>query len=138
MPNAKSLLDQALLSLTMHQKTGSSGVVNTLHYLGYGISYKETVFIDVAENIDWKNKELSGYNETHNTNSILIQHKIRSDTLERAQVSLKASYDFVRKVHRSFKSQSVTLPKFIGLKRSACKTFAYQDDSTQEEYHLQS
>ena len=164
MPNAKPSLDQALLSLTMHRKTGSSAVVNTLHHLGHGISYSKTVFIEdkwaewgrncssdipsnilrglptthVADNIDWKNKELSGYNETHNTNSILIQHKIRSDALDRAQVSLKPSYDFVRKHHRSFKSQPVTLPEFIGSKRSACKTFPNQDDSTHEEYELSS
>ena len=164
MPNAKPSLDQALLSLTMHRKTGSSAVVNTLHHLGHGISYTETVFIEdkwaewgrncssdipsnilrglptthVADNVDWKNKELSGYNETHNTNSILIQHKIRSDALDRVQVSLKPSYDFVRKHHRSFKSQPVTLPEFIGSKRSACKTFPNQDDSTHEEYELSS
>lgn len=99
LPNAKPSLDQALLSLTMHRKTGSSGVVDTLHNLGYGISYTDTMFIQdkwaewsknqqsyipsniakgfqtthVADNIDWKNKNISGKNETHNTNSILIQ-----------------------------------------------------------------
>ena len=164
MPNAKPSLDQALLSLTMHRKTGSSGVVNTLHHLGHGISYTETMFIEdkwaewgrnrsseipsnilrglptthVADNIDWRNKELSGYNETHNTNSILIQHDISSNTQGRAQVSLKPSYDFVRKDHRSFKSQPVALPTFIGSKRSACKTFAIQDESIHEEYELSS
>lgn len=30
----------------------------------------------VADNIDWKNKEISGENETHNNNSILVQHKL--------------------------------------------------------------
>ncbi len=164
LPNAKPSLDQALLSLTMHRKTGSSAVVNTLHHLGHGISYTETIFIEdkwaewgrhssseipsnimrglptthVADNIDWKNKELSGYNETHNTNSILIQHKIRSDALDRAQVSLTPSYDFVRKDHRSFKSQPVTLPVFTGSKHSTCKTFANQDENTNEEFELSS
>ena len=101
----------------MHQKTGSSGVVNALHCLGYDI---ETMFIEetwakwgrncsseipsnvirdlptmhVADNIEWRNKELSSYKETHNTNSLLIQHKISSNTQKRIQVSLKPSYDF--------------------------------------------
>ena len=34
------------LSLTMNKKTGSSGVVNTLHPLGHTISYTETVLIE--------------------------------------------------------------------------------------------
>ena len=72
--------------LTMHAKTGSSTVVDTFYNLGYGLSYTETVFIKdkwavwskkqhanipsnmrkgiqtthVADNIDWKNKDLSG------------------------------------------------------------------------------
>ena len=29
----------------MHRKTGSSDVIQTLHKLGYGISYTETLFI---------------------------------------------------------------------------------------------
>ena len=84
MPNAKPSLDQTLLSLTIHRKTGSSSVVDTLHKLGYGISCTETVFIEDkwaewaepqssiipsnikpgiptthdADNIDWENKSL--------------------------------------------------------------------------------
>ena len=70
------------MSLTIHRKTGSSGVTDTLHKLGYGISYIETLFIEdkwaewteaqsaiipsnikvnipttlVADNIDWEIK----------------------------------------------------------------------------------
>ena len=86
LPNTKSSLHQGLLSLTMHRKTGSSDVIDTLHKLGYGISYTETLFIEdkwdewaeaqstiipsnikvnipttlVADNIDWENKGLAG------------------------------------------------------------------------------
>ena len=86
LPNTKPSLDQALLSLTMHRKTGSSDVIDTLHKLGYGISYTETLFIEdewdewaeaqstiipsnitvnipttlVADNIDWENKGFAG------------------------------------------------------------------------------
>ena len=102
LPNAQPSLDQVLLSLTMHRKTGSSTVINTLHRMGYGISY--TIFIEdkwadwsekqhsyiptnikigvhcthVADYIYWRNKCMADNRETHNTNSILIQHK---DTL---------------------------------------------------------
>ena len=46
LPNTKPSLDQALLSLTMHRKTGSSDVIDTLYKLGYGISYTVTLFIE--------------------------------------------------------------------------------------------
>ena len=39
LPNTLPSKDQVLLSLTMHRKTGSSDVVDTLHRLGHGISY---------------------------------------------------------------------------------------------------
>ena len=45
LPNTLPSKDQVLLSLTMHRKTGSSDVVDTLHCLGYGISYSETLFV---------------------------------------------------------------------------------------------
>ena len=45
LPKTKPSLDQALLSLTMPNKTGFSDVIETLHELGYGISYTETLFI---------------------------------------------------------------------------------------------
>ena len=70
----------------MHRKTGSSDVIDTLHKLGYRISYTETLFIEdewdewaeaqstiipsnitvnipttlVADNIDWENKGFAG------------------------------------------------------------------------------
>ena len=123
LPNAKPSLDQTLLSLTIHRKTGSSNVVDTLHKLGYGISYTETVFIEdkwaewaesqssiipsnikpgipttmVADNIDWENKSLTGQDQTHNTNSILIQNDTHDDNLLKSPVSLKATYNFNRK-----------------------------------------
>ena len=85
LPHSQPSLDQVLVSLTMHRKTGSQDVVDTLYGLGHGISYTETMFIEdkwaewaserntdipsnikkdlptthVADNIDWKNKELS-------------------------------------------------------------------------------
>ena len=46
LPKANPSLDQALLFLTMHRKTGSSDVIQILHKLGYGISYTETLFIE--------------------------------------------------------------------------------------------
>ena len=109
MPYASPSMDQILLSLTMHRKTGSSTVIDTLHSLGHGISYTETSFIEdkwaewtressemipsnikkgvdttmVSDNIDWENKSLSGSsNETHHTNCILVQHNdIRNPTV---------------------------------------------------------
>ena len=42
----KSPLYQALLSLIMHRKTGSSDVIQTLNKLGYGTSHTETLFIE--------------------------------------------------------------------------------------------
>ena len=46
LPNSKPLLDQALLSLKVHRRTGSSDVIHTLLTLGYGISYTEISFIE--------------------------------------------------------------------------------------------
>ena len=88
------------MSLVLHRKTGSKDVVDLIHHLGHGLSYTETIFVEdkwaewdeqqsscipsnivkgqvtthVADNIDWKNKSISG-KETHHTNSILIQHQ---------------------------------------------------------------
>ena len=85
LPSAQPSLDQVLLSLILHRKPGSRDVVHTIHLLGYGISYTQTLFIEdkwaewdrgqnssipanitknvptplVADNIDWKNKSLS-------------------------------------------------------------------------------
>ena len=46
LPNTLPSKDQVLLSLTMHRKTGSSDVVDTLHRLGHGISYSETLLVE--------------------------------------------------------------------------------------------
>ena len=46
LPNTLPSKDQVLLSLTMHKKTGSSDVVDTLHRLGHGISYSETLLVE--------------------------------------------------------------------------------------------
>ena len=145
LPNAQPSLDQVLLSLTMLAKTGSSTVVDTLHNLGYGLSYTETVFIEdkwavwskkqhsnipsnmrkgiptthVADNIDWKNKDLIG-TKTHNTHSILIQQKCpvpaESGMRKKAQVSVVPDYNFTRKEHRSCKAERTELPQYIPTK----------------------
>ena len=92
----------------MYRKIGSSDVIETLHKLGYGISYTETLFIEgkradwgggeggsqstiissnilkniqtthVTDNVDWENKSVTG--QTHNTNSILLEHISDSET----------------------------------------------------------
>ena len=46
LPNTLPSKDQVLLSLTMHRKTGSSDVVDTLHCLWHGISHSETLFVE--------------------------------------------------------------------------------------------
>ncbi len=156
LPKAQPSLDQVLLSLTMHRKTGSSGVIDTLHGLGYGISYTETVFIEdkwaewsekqhsnipsnisvgkptthVADNIDWKNKEIGGTHETHNTNSILIQHKSSDapspNNSGTAQVSVTPDYSFKRENHQSFKAEYTELPQYVG-KKACFKKIAYEE-----------
>ena len=126
LPDAQPSLDQVLLSLRLHWKTGAREPVDIINSFGYGISYKETLFIEdkwaewdraqnsnipsnickqkvttvVADNIDWKNKNNSGQ-ETHNTNIILIQHTTAKNE---SKVSLKPDYAFIRKNHRSFKA----------------------------------
>ncbi|MES9880765.1 MAG: hypothetical protein ABW185_07780 [Sedimenticola sp.] len=159
LPKSQPSLDQVLLSLTMHRKTGSSGVVDTMHSLGYGISYTETVFVEdkwaewserqhsdipsnitkglptthIADNIDWKNKELSGTRETHNTNSILVQHKLPCPDLSKsnskAKVSVTPDYSFKREDHRSFKSKRSELPQYIG-KKACFQTLEYEQSES--------
>jgi hypothetical protein len=162
LPKSQPSLDQVLLSLTMHRKTGSSGVVDTIHGLGYGISYTETVFIEdkwaewserqhsdipsniakgiqtthIADNIDWKNKQLSGTHETHNTNAILVQHNIpgpaNNDARQKAQVSVTPEYDFRREDHHSFIAKLAELPQYSG-KKAGPESIAYKQDSSQKE-----
>ena len=116
MPSPQPSLDQVLLSMILHRKTGSRDVVDTIHLLGYGVSYTQTLFMEdkwaewdrgqnrsipanitknvstilVADNIDWKNKPLSGIG-THNTNCILIQHQVLSQNIGRPIVSLQGN-----------------------------------------------
>ena len=145
MPNSPPSLDQLLLSLTLHRKTGSSDVINTLNRLGYGVPYTEVCFVEdkwaewdekqncsipsnitkglctthVADNIDWQNKSLSG-KQTHNTNSIVIQHEI-SDSSEESHITLTPDYDYVRKDHRSYKGTPINYVK------SKCTKFSFDD-----------
>ena len=44
-PTRKPSLSQVLLSMTMHRKTASRNVVDTIHDSGHGISYTDTIFI---------------------------------------------------------------------------------------------
>ena len=160
LPNAQPSLDQVLLSLTMHRKTGSSSVINTLHRMGYGISYTDTIFIEdkwaewsekqhsyiptnikegvhcthVADNIDWRNKDMAGNRETHNTNSILIQHKdtlVSDDTRveHKAQVSVVPDYDFDRSDHSAFTATRTVLPHYIPAKPCSVNlNYKYDDE----------
>ena len=162
LPKSQPSLDQVLLSLTMHRKTGSSGVVDTLHGLGYGMSYTETIFIEdkwaewseqqhsdipsnilkgiqtthIADNIDWKNKALNGRNETHNTNSILVQHKDveNAATRHKAQVSALPDYNFKREDHHAFIAKPVQLPQYIK-KKSSPQIVPYEDQNSRSEYN---
>ena len=45
MPHAQPSLDQGL-SLILHRKTGSRGVLDPIHRLGHGISYTETLLVE--------------------------------------------------------------------------------------------
>ena len=46
LPNTLTSKDQVFLSLTMHRKTGSSDVVDTLHRFRHGILYFETLLVE--------------------------------------------------------------------------------------------
>ena len=41
----------------MHRKSGSSDVIQTLHKLGYGILYAETLFIEANGQIRWNHSQ---------------------------------------------------------------------------------
>ena len=150
LPNAQPSLDQVLLSLILHRKTCSKDILDTFHRLGLGISYTEALFIEnkwaewdkkqnscipvniakgvpttmVADNIDWKNKCISG-KETHNTNCILIQHDSVTDR-SRFKVNLQPNYDFDRRKHVSFKSEPDVLPTYY-LKKNECEKFVFDN-----------
>ena len=46
LPKTKPSLEQALLSLEMPNKTGSSDVTETWYEFSHGVSYTETLFIE--------------------------------------------------------------------------------------------
>ena len=148
----------------MHRKTRPQGVVDTLHKLGHGISYTEAMFIEdkwaewasgsteipsnihkglptthIADNIDWKNKGIS-CNETHNTNSILVQHRLEGPAEKRmhqAQVSLTPNYEFSRKEHRSYKGTKDSLPH-LTVKKSNPEPLIYKENHNRDEYRKSS
>ena len=129
-PNAKPSHSQVLLSQII---TGWK-VITDLHRFGQRLSYTETRFIEdkwakwsenqlklvpnnidkdsivtlVADNIDWKNKTFKG-EETHNSNSILIQENTLLKDTERKGIVLQPDYDFNRKTHHSCKGVTTTL-----------------------------
>ena len=123
LPKSKLALDQVLLSVTLHAKTRSQDVVDTVHRLGYGISSTDTIFVQdkwaewstnrcsiipkniqkgvivthVADNINFKKKSIQPGRETHNTNSILIQHVDSNAKSTSSKISLTPDYNFKRK-----------------------------------------
>ena len=157
LPNTLPSKDQVLLSLTMHRKTGSSDVVDTLHRLGHGISYSETLLVEdkwaewsqyqsnlipsniisgvpttlVSDNIDWKNKSIRGSsNETHHTNCILIQRKEDQQLkVEKSPVTLHPNYKYNRKTHSSFKGMEINLPNNTAWKKSEPPKLSYNPDT---------
>ena len=144
-PNAKPSLSQVLLSLSIYRTTDSSEVITDSHRIGHGLSYTETRFIEdkwaewsenqsklvsnnideesivtlVDDNIDWKNKTFKG-EETHNTNSILIQENTLFKDTERKDIVLQPDYDFDRKTHHLYKGVTTTLD-IINFVRGKCK-----------------
>ena len=154
-PGGHPSLGQILLSLNMYGKTGSKDVVTSLRHLGHGIPYSETLFImdkwaewcvrqksivpsnmrkgipttHVFDNIDWKNKNINR-TESHYTNSILVQKYDLTD--EFAKVSLELDYDFVRKSHRSFKSNAKELES-INFKRGIPRQLEYIPNQSSAE-----
>ena len=154
MPNSQPSLNQVLLSLLIHRKTGSRDVIDLLNVLGYGIPYTEVLFIEdmwaewdrkmnsniptnmsknvpttlVADNIDWKNKSITG-TETHHTNRILVQHQTMSANFGRPKVYLEADYSFDRKKHKAFKSLPYSLPN-VYFKKCPAKLFDIDDTAS--------
>ena len=140
----------------MLRKIGSSDVIDTLHKLRYGISYTETLSIEdkwaewaeaqstiissnikvniattlVADNMDWENKDLTGKEQTHNTNSILIQ-QIDASEASQSPIQLQSNYNFDRIQHSSFKSKATSLPQFIRVKK--CNPTSKQPDLSKKK-----
>ena len=131
-----------MLSLILHRKAGSSDVLDTIHRLRRGVYYTEWdqnqnshipdnitkgIFTTVvADNIDWKNKSLSG-KETHNTNCILIQHDAYSES-SGSKVNVEPDYNYDKKKHRSFKGEPSVLPTYY-FKKTNCENFVLNDSN---------
>ena len=122
LPNVHPSIDQLLLSLTLHRKTGTRDVVDTIHKLGYGVPYTEVLFVEnkwaewtikqehhipsnikrgvytthIADNIGWARTQI------HHTNSILIQHNTKNNEREFNSMHMEADYNFDRRNSRSF------------------------------------
>ena len=151
-PTRKPSLSQVLLSLTMHRKTASSNVVDTIHDSGHGISYTETIFIQdkwaewitrqskllpsnmtkeretthILDNIDWENVNISGV-QTHHTNSIVVQEGYHSEG-DTSSVSVEADRNFKRGEHRSFKGTDCDIPN-IRFKCGEPKVLNFDSDN---------
>ena len=141
----------------MHRKTRSRYVVDTLHRLGHGILYSETLFVEdkwaewsqyqsnlillniisgvpttlVLGNIDWKNKSIRGIsNETHHTNCTLIQDKEGQQLKqEKSPVTLNPNYNYNRKTHRFFKGMEINLPNNAAWKKGEPPKLSYNPDT---------
>ena len=150
-PTCKPALSQVLFSLNMHRRTASKNVVTDLHGFGHGISYTDTIFIQdkwadwsqkqssiipsniekgrvvthVVDNIDWQNKSIKG-DETHHTNSIIIQESTNSDGGS-SSVMLEPDYNFKRSTHRSFKGTECSIPN-IKFKRCKAKILKFDSE----------
>ena len=100
---------------------------NHSQQLYHQILKKNIATTHVADKIDWENKSVTG--QTHNTNSILIQH-INDSKARNSSILLEPDYEFDRKQHRSYKGKSIELPHFTGEKK--CNTTLKAFDSSKE------
>ena len=97
---------------------------------------KDSIVTLVADNIDWKNKTFKG-EETHNSNSILIQENTLLKDTERKGIVLQPDYDFNRKTHHSCKSVPTTLDT-INFARGKCKLLEKKEIHGITEYERSS
>ena len=118
----------------MHRKTRSRYVVDTLHRLGHGILYSETLFVE-DKWAEWSqyqsNLTIRGIsNETHHTNCILIQDKEGQQLKqEKSPVTLNPNYNYNRKTHRFFKGMEINLPNNAAWKKSEPPKLSYNPDT---------
>ena len=80
---------------------------------------EDSIVTLVDDNIDWKNKTFKG-EETHNTNSILIQENTLLKDTERKAIVLQPDYEFNRKIHHSYKGVTTAFDT-INCVRGKCK-----------------